>query len=225
MLRLGSFQLQFLGSIPVKFTNAERMEGVVMTSLKSVLSDPEKLSEAIAIYKKNKLIAVPGIDGRMRGLDQEIRSTQKRIENLTLRLADLPVEVSADPIYLQIKTLQTKLGVDQRARIALEGEQKQIQSLQIDEAALKERLTRILGRLETVPLESQRPIFNNLIQYAEVHPTKLRLGVWVPADKNKRSNSEAAKDGGSSGFNKNFETELAEVGCSTTVGNGGSGQT
>ena len=41
----------------------------------------------------------------------------------------------------------------------------QINSLQIDDEGLRERLTRILGRLETLPTDSQRSVFNNLIQY------------------------------------------------------------
>ena len=193
--------------------NAEKMEGIVLTSLKSILLEPEKLSEAISIYQKSKLSSVPGLDGRLKSVDQDIRSAQKRIENLTMRLSDLPVEVSAAPIYSQIKTLQTKLSADERTRIALDGEQRQINSLQIDENGLRERLTRILGKLETLPADSQRSVFNNLIQYAEVHPTKVRLGVWAPAKSNK-SNPEAAMDGGPSGYG-------IEVGCSTTVLNGG----
>ena len=95
-----------------------------------------------------------------------------------------------------------------------------------------------------MPTDSQRSVFNNLIQYAEVHPTKVRLGVWAPAQNN-NSNPEAATprtgvrgvvaegllehdaeatggpSGSDSNFKNNFEFAGVEVGCSTTVLNGG----
>lgn len=36
-------------------------------------------------------------------------------------------------------------------------------------------------RLETTPVENRRPFYSNLIQFAELHPTRIRVGIIAPA--------------------------------------------
>ncbi len=201
----------------------------MIDKLKLLLSEPERLDEAIQIYQKNKIKSQPGLEGKLKTLDQDARIAQKRIENLTLRLADLPSEMSPAPIYDQIKCLQSKMKDDERIRQKVENEQLQVNANMVDGNGLKERLLRAVGMLDQAPVENQRAIFNNVIQFAEVHPTKIRLGVYAPimSDETNFTNKKGAAVTGGPAFNNLFQFTGSQknhlkVAGSTTVLNGGS---
>lgn len=42
-------------------------------------------------------------------------------------------------------------------------------------------LNRAIANLERASVEDRRPIYSNLIKFAELYPTKIRLGVYAPA--------------------------------------------
>jgi hypothetical protein len=48
-------------------------------------------------------------------------------------------------------------------------------------SALIERVKAAVERLETTPVENRRPLCSNLIHFAELHPTKIRVGIAAPA--------------------------------------------
>jgi len=50
----------------------------------------------------------------------------------------------------------------------------------VDRDALLFRIRRTVQNLEKAPAEDQRPVFANLIKFAELHPTKVRLGSMPP---------------------------------------------
>ena len=52
----------------------------------------------------------------------------------------------------------------------------------IDQNELLFRVRRAINNLEKVSVETRRPIFSNLIKFAELYPTKIRLGVYAPTD-------------------------------------------
>ncbi len=44
-----------------------------------------------------------------------------------------------------------------------------------------DRIRRTIERLDTPPAERQRPIFSNLIKFVEIHPMKIKIGMYAPA--------------------------------------------
>lgn len=50
----------------------------------------------------------------------------------------------------------------------------------IDQDGLKAKIERTLKNLENVPKEKQRPIFTNLVKFIEIHPMKIKIGMYAP---------------------------------------------
>ncbi len=44
------------------------------------------------------------------------------------------------------------------------------------------KIKRTIQNLEKTPPEQRRLIYSNLIKFAELHSTKVRLGLYAPAD-------------------------------------------
>ena len=104
----------------------------------------------------------------------------KRRENLMDRIADLPSEVSADLFYGKIREITKKLESADDLKSELGSQKTKTQSTSIDQSALKTRLERTLKLLDVAPNGNQRAIFSNDIQFAEIHPMKVRLGLYAP---------------------------------------------
>ena len=96
------------------------------------------------------------------------------------RLADLPPEIPAEPIYEQIKAIRDKCRELETTYENLKSQQSYVSLGQIDQDQLKFRIRRAVKNLEMAPVEERRPIFENLIKFAEVFPKKLKLGVYAP---------------------------------------------
>ena len=52
---------------------------------------------------------------------------------------------------------------------------------ELDEKGLVEKILRTIERLDTAPLEKQRPILGNLKKFIEIHPLKIKIGMFAPA--------------------------------------------
>ncbi len=103
-------------------------------------------------------------------------------KRIARRLADLPQEISADLFYEKIKAINAKLDSAVILKTDLESQKTRTQSDSIDQMALKNRLERALKALESAPKENQRAIFANVIEFAEMHPMKVRLGLYAPTE-------------------------------------------
>ncbi len=55
--------------------------------------------------------------------------------------------------------------------------------LEIDEADFEAKIAnqRTIERLNAALVEKQRPIFSNLIKFVEIHPMKIKIGMYAPA--------------------------------------------
>jgi site-specific DNA recombinase len=148
--------------------------------LRALLTDPKKIDEMIQTYAKATSSELPGIEGRIKITRTEIRQTEKKIENLISRLSELPKEISAEPIYRQLKLLNEKLTLLKESCRQLEVNRARSASHAADADGLKNRIREAIERLETAPVAKQRPIFANVIDFAELHPTKVRLGLYAP---------------------------------------------
>lgn len=159
---------------------AERTEKMVLGFLKTILAKPEMIAEMVSAYHKQTSQELPGLRGRLKVVEAEIKEHERRVTNLVARLSDLPPEVSAEPIYVQMKHLNEKIAVLKESQVQLQSETQRVIAGAIDESGLKDRIVAAVEALETAPATKQRAIFNNVIQFAELHPKKVRLGVYAP---------------------------------------------
>lgn len=178
--RLNSDGVTHLKRCSLENVRAPRMEELILQSLKKLVNDNALLKTWLDIYAERTHSELPALEGRLKNIDTEIVTQQRRLENLTLRLADLPKEMSADQIYNQIKTLTAKQKVLETTRDELQSQNRQLSSGVIDSSELMFRVRRTIMNLEKTPVEARRPIFSNLIKFAELYPTKIRLGVYAP---------------------------------------------
>lgn len=160
---------------------AERLEDIVLKWLQSLIDTPAKLDEITAAYQKHTATEIPGLEGRLKGLEAELRENEKRVQNLISRLAGLPSDVPADPIYARLKDLREKNENLAGTRRSLEAEQKKIVSQTVDRDAFQAKLRTALSTLRTVPENKRRPIYASVLKFAEIYPEKVRLGIFAPA--------------------------------------------
>ena len=63
---------------------------------------------------------------------------------------------------------------------------------------LKLRVQRAIKRIDEAPKEKQREVFSNLLQFIEIHTTKIKLGVYATNENsNDDQNSQLEATGGS----------------------------
>lgn len=165
----------------VKNVRAPRLEEIVTSSLRSLLNDPSLIEKWIEIYRSKTSSELPEVQNRAKQLDQEIQSAAKKISNLVQRVAELPAEVPADPFYEQIKQLNQKLTEAKLAKEKLRTKEMDLNGQDIDQEGFKAKVERTLKNLENAPKEKQRPIFTNLVKFIEIHPMKIKIGIYAPA--------------------------------------------
>ena len=69
----------------------------------------------------------------------------------------------------------------------LEVEKQKTSTKDLNEEELKLRVQRAIKRLDEAPKEKQREVFSNLLQFIEIHATKIKLGVYAT---NENSNDD-----------------------------------
>jgi site-specific DNA recombinase len=159
---------------------AERVEALVLTSLKQILSDPQNAKLAVEAYQKNSNKLSPEWTTQINGVTKEIGSLKKREANLVARVSDLPPEVDASLFYKSIKDIQTQAA--DRERMKMELEAKQCTHSASKDLTANDVLARVqyaINRLEDASKEDQKAVFENIIQFAEFHPNRMRLGLFV----------------------------------------------
>ena len=160
---------------------AERLEDIVLKSIQSILDTPAKLDEITNAYQKHTVTEIPGLEGRLKVLDSELGENEKRAQNLVTRLSDLPPEVSADPIYARLKELSEKKTKLAETRQKLESERKRLTAQAVDTVAFQAKLRAALATLRTTSESRRRPIYASVLKFAEIHPDRVKLGIYAPA--------------------------------------------
>lgn len=163
----------------VQRVKAERFEDIVINSLKNILAEPGRIDEGIRLYRQSQSTDLPMIKNRLKAMVQSIKENEKRVENIVGRIAELPPEVSAAPIYKKLEALQKKILEESSLKANLEAELRKTERQDVRAIELKQRIERTIARLETSPKEKQREVFSNVIQFAEIHATKIRLGIFA----------------------------------------------
>lgn len=160
---------------------APRVEELVLTQLKALLSDPLRINDAVAIYhkerSKNKPIELHGL----RVVTDELKALETKQSNLVARISELPAKVSAEPFYKKLTLVQEEINERSRLKETLLLQSREAHNEKVLPADITFRIQRTVEALEKAPPQKQRGIFENLIQFAEFHPTKLRLGVYTTA--------------------------------------------
>jgi ribosomal protein L29 len=144
------------------------------------------------VYAKSTVAEIPAIEGRLRSIDSEIEAKIKRVSNLVTRISELPAEVPADPFYEQIKELNTKIAELKSVQADLRSKSAGLAAQTIDKQGLIQKIERTIKELERTPTEKRRPLYANLIKFAELHPTKIRVGVFAPTRPTPNDNTLAA---------------------------------
>jgi uncharacterized coiled-coil protein SlyX len=144
------------------------------------VNDSALLKTWLDIYAHRTHSELPAFEGRLKTVETEINTQTKRLENITSRLADLPKEVPADQIYKQIQAISEKVKELESTHDELKTQNRISNAGAINGSELLFRVKRTINNLEKVPVEDRRPIYSNLIKFAELHPTKIRLGVYAP---------------------------------------------
>ena len=173
------FQKEKPHDCQVKNVRAPRLEEIVTRSLRSLLSDPSLIKKWIAIYKSKTSSELPDVQNQAKKLDQEVQTTSKRIANLVQRISELPAEIPADAFYEQIKQMTAKLNDLKLAKQKLMTKEMDLRGQDIDQDGLKAKIERTLNNLENAPKEKQRPIFTNLVKFIEIHPMKIKIGMYA----------------------------------------------
>ncbi len=96
------------------------------------------------------------------------------------RISDLPPEVDASLFYKPIKDIQTQVSDKERIKFELEAKQCTHSATQgLNANDVMARVQYAINRLEDASKEDQKAIFENVIQFAEFHPQRLKLSLFV----------------------------------------------
>lgn len=226
--QINSDGISHLKRCQLERVRAERTEDIVLRSMKTLLQKPGLMEHWLEIYAKNANTEVPALEGRMKSLDTDIQTNETRIKNLVARIADLPQEIEADAFYEQIKELKIKIVGLKSAKEELQTKTKVMNGKIIDREAFERKITRMIENIERIPVEERKPIYQNILKFAELHPKKTRIALYAPTkgvgtpDDFKATGTDNFKF---SDFEPKNYLSLATSGGSTTVTIGAPGRT
>lgn len=153
-------------------------------------------------------------------LKNKIYSINSKVDALTLRLAELPREVSASPIYKQMEVLAIqKKELDEKI-LLLKNEELE-KELPTD-AISYEKLLSVLNELTAsgITTAKKQKIITSLIERIEVFPDRLEIAFGLGSSKIKQELVFA-----SSLLNQSENSNFPFIKCSTSLTNGGTNRT
>jgi hypothetical protein len=164
----------------IKNVRAPRLEEIVIRSLRSLLNDPTIIEKWIDIYKSKTTNELPEVQQAVKKLDQEVQTVSRRINNLVHRISELPAEMPAESFYDQIKQLTSKLNELKLAKQTLVTKELDLKAQYIDPEGLNTKIKQTLNKIENLPKEKQRSLFSNVVKFIEIHPMKIKIGLYAP---------------------------------------------
>jgi site-specific DNA recombinase len=226
---LRSFENGHIHKCEVQRLRAEPTEDKMLQSLKRVLLEPGQLEKGIAAFKKSQNKETPRLEKEIKLATTEVKQIHQKIKNLVDRVAELPSDISAEPMYDRIKEMQKQIEDKENGILRLEKDRGSFNGGDVTNKALKTVLQKAIARIEEAPKEKQREIFENVIQFAEFYPQgRIRLGVYTESDlkeqKRQKKSIGAAKGSSGAGVYSIFGNQESGVeGCSRTIKIGGEG--
>ncbi len=180
---LRSYENGHVHECEVQRRNAEKTESSVLQSLKRILLEPGQLEKGIASYRKSQNKEAPRLEREIKLTTNDVKAVHQKIKNLVDRIAELPSNVSAAPMYERISEFQKQIEDKEKGILRLEKAKGSFTGGTVSEKALKNVLEKTIARLEETPKEKQREIFENVVQFAEFYPNdRIRLGVYAESD-------------------------------------------
>jgi site-specific DNA recombinase len=216
--QLNSDGVTHLKRCRLESVRAERIEDILLKSLKSIASDEKLLDHWLDIYAKGKQTDRPAVQGKIKSLETDVLTLTRRNENLIERLSELPKEIPADGIYKQIQANSDKVKELTHSLESMKSQDLKLATQAINRDGLLFKIKRTIQNLEKMPAEHRRGVYSNLIKFAELHPTKIRLGVYAPTEPSGALRTPEMKK--AAGVNPAAVSESHMRECSTTVSNG-----
>jgi hypothetical protein len=164
----------------IETVRAERMEDILLKSIRDLLQMPGIIERWLEVYATSNHSEIPALEGKIKTIESEIEQKKRRSQNLVTRISELPPEVPVDGFYSQIQELNKKVIELESLKKDLQSKSASIKGQAIDKIRLIEKLKSTIARLEETPIENRRPLYSNLIEFAEIHPTKIRVGLKAP---------------------------------------------
>ena len=205
---------------------AERVEEIVLSNLKRILSEPERIREAVSIYQRERGKINPLVTNNLKLVTKELKSLEVKQTNLIARIAELPPKISAEPFYKELSAIQLRIAEKTKTKENLAADSTRATTENVLPSDLEYRVRRTVEALETTPAENRRGIIENLIQFAEFHPTKIKLGVYTASGAAPRGYRPFGPGDGGSRGNVHFQSKLNSRGLqsSHTIKIGGKGE-
>ncbi len=197
---------------------AQRLEELASDFMQKLLKDEKLLGDAIESYQKKQVQDAPGFAGKLKTIESEIRLYEKRAQNLMTRLADLPSDIPAESIYKELRTINEKMAESKTTKTKLLDEKHKFESKELDTDALKARIAQVVEVLKQTPIEQQKAIFENLFQFIELHPTKMRLGLYAPIKTKTPESEQDARPPGSFFVSKILNLQVSAFSHQQRVG-------
>lgn len=122
----------------IETLRAERIEDILLKSIKSLLETPNLIEHWLEIYSKNNNSEIPALEGKMKTIDSEMEQKKKRVQNLIARIAELPSEIPADNFYKQINEWNQKITELENLRKDLVSKSLALKTQAIDKSGLIE---------------------------------------------------------------------------------------
>ena len=148
----------------------------------NLIAEPKTIEHWLEIYAKSTYSEIPALAGRLKSIESEIESKTRRVNNLVSRIAELPADISADAFYQQIKETNQKILEFKSAKAELLSKSVNLKDQVIHKDGLIDKIRRTVEKLELTPIELRKPIYSNLIKFAELYPTKIKVGVYAPTE-------------------------------------------
>lgn len=155
---------------------------IVRTHLRKInkVQDKNLLDHWLDIYAKGSVAELPEVKNQLLKIKRDLETYGKRNKNLIERLSDLPQDIPADGIYAQIKQNKNRIEELERNYAEIQCQERKLSTLSVSREGLVHKVKRAIENLEKTPIEKRRAIYKNLIKFAEVHPLKVKIGIYAP---------------------------------------------
>lgn len=162
----------------IQRVRAGKFEDMILASLKSILSQPSLIKSAIAAYEISNNKELPLVESRLKAVSSEIKSHDKKAQNIMQRIEELPPDLSAELFYKRLTEINRKIQELKAQHLELESQKRKTSLQGVSGSSIKARIEYAIKHLAEAPKEKHREVFENVLQFAEIHPTKIKMGIY-----------------------------------------------
>lgn len=137
----------------IERVKAEKVEDIVLKSLKSLVQDNKILDHWLDIYAKGSVAELPEVKSQLLNIGRELEIYQKRNKNLVQRLSDLPKDIPADEIYAQVKENKNRIDELEKNLVDIQRQERKLSTFVVNREALILKVKRSIQNLEKTKLD------------------------------------------------------------------------